>query len=555
MADPVAKPAIDPAKPIVMIGPDGASYDVPAGQAAEFLKRGGRLETPEEVRAREGAARQEGNEFQAGVEGFLRGSTGAVSDVVGAALFGSRGMAERREAFPEVSMGTEIGGGLLGLGKGVGASKTALGKGLAAVSTPARLVTRAGVAVEKGAERLLAPLAAKGTLGKVAAKGLSMGAGAGTEGAIVGAQQWLSESVLGETEPTVQALIDHVGGGAFLGGVFGGGLGAGGMLAKAGGEKITRGVRDWMAERWAGGGGPLSDVFSEGAGVLSGSGAAPIKRFMRSAEDRELAVNAPKILDDLAAQAADAKNAMIRAEDAVTNRAVGRLKDADFAQMAKEAAPDFRPRAVSTIDAQIAEIDGMLKTPAEYGHLADLRRYKSRLEVARKRALAGESAGDVFNELDSAKQDLGKIIKRELRRKEANSTDRATVDRMRQFYDDESIGLKKALEDESTWGKTVTAAQREENAAWHADLENIRRRPGSQMVEAWEGGDFWDTGKLSRQARTAGVRDYFEKLGTLASREDTPWLLDQMVKRENLLDTIAKHRALTEVETAALAEF
>jgi len=557
MAEPVATPAV---RKIAIVTPDGSTYLVPEGDVPAALERGARLESPEELRTREVEKRQEGREVRTAIEGALRGATMGLSDIPLAIGGEAQGAAERREAFPTLSTGAEIGGGLLGLGKG-GAAKTVAGKGLAAISTPARLTMRAGTAVERGAEKLLAPLAARGTLGRAAAKGLSMGAGAGTEGAIVGAQQWLSESALGETEPTVQALVDHVGAGAFLGGVFGGGLGLGGSLAKAGGEKVTREVRDWMAERWAGGGGPLGDVFSGAAGVVSGAGSKPIKRFMRSAEEREMAINAPKILDDLATEAADAQNAMIQAREKVTTRALGRFKDADVEKMATEAAPDFRPKSITLIDDQIAEIDEMLAAPADYGHRADMQAYRRKLVSIRKKADAGESAGVLYNELDSAKQDLGKIRKRELRRRDAPSQDQATTSRLRKMYDGEQIdgkqfgGLKGHLEDETVWGKTVTAAQREENAAWHFDLEDVRRRPGAQLTEAWEGAEFWESGKLTRQARTKGIRDYFDNLGKLQTREDTPMLLAQLKKDEVLLDTIAKHRALTEAETAALDEF
>jgi hypothetical protein len=562
MADPVATPAPVAPRKVAIVSPEGGTYLVPETDAGEAIRRGARLETPEEARAREMEAKHGEEWLRTGIEGVLSGATGGLSNVALAMGGQAQEAAERRETFPVLSPGAEIAGGLLGLGKGMGAAKSVAGKGLAALTTPARLTIRAGQVVERGAERLLAPLAARGTLGRVAAKGLSVGAGAGTEGAIVGAQQWLSESALGETEPTASALIDRIGAGALLGGVFGGGLGAGGALVKAGGEKITREVRDWMAERWAGGGGPLGDVFSEAAGVVSGAGAKPIRRFMRSAEERQAAVNAPKILDGLAIEGADAQNAMLQARDKITTRGVGRFKDADVEKMTVEAAPDFREKSIALIDDQIAEVDEMLAAgPGDYGHRPDLKAYKTKLSSIRKKAEDGESAGAIYNEIDSAKQDLGKIRKRELHRRDAPSADQATTLRLRKLYDGEPIeggtvgGLKNHLEDDAIWGKTVTAAQREENAAWHWDLADVKRRPGAQMTEAWEGAEFWDSGKLTRQARTKGIRDYFENLGKLETREDTPMILAQLKKDEALLDTIAKHRSLDESELAALAEY
>lgn len=305
MAGPAAKPAPDPApvpaREVFVVAPDGGTYAMPMAEAADAIRSlGARLETPEERRTREVEARQEGKWFLAGVEGALRGATFGLSDVAGALGGQAEGMAERREAFPTVSTVSEIGGGLLGLGKGAGAAKTTIGKGVAAVSAPARAVTRAGVVVEKSAQKLLAPLAERGIAGKMAARGLSVGAGAGVEGAMVGAQQWLTESVLGEAEPTAEALLDHIGVGAMFGGLLGGGLGGLGEGAAAGLTRAGKALRgalpegkaleDGLTDLWAKGAHAATGVDEDAArAVIKGRDAIPAAEAAPERIGRELA--------------------------------------------------------------------------------------------------------------------------------------------------------------------------------------------------------------------------------------------------------------------------
>jgi hypothetical protein len=115
MAGPL--PTVAPVAPrtVRMVGPDGSAFSIPEDQAREALRLGARIETPDEARTREMEARREGEGFQAGVEGFARGLTGSLSDVVGAIGGQGRAMSERREVFPVASVVPEVIGGAMGI--------------------------------------------------------------------------------------------------------------------------------------------------------------------------------------------------------------------------------------------------------------------------------------------------------------------------------------------------------------------------------------------------------------------------------------------------------
>lgn len=209
---------------IPVVGPDGSLGTVPAERATEAFQNGYRWKTSADVKKWEEDGLAEiqrknfGNASQAGVAGFLRGTTLGASDVI----------------MPAIA--PILGGNAEDVRAGLGALKeespTASTVGqVAGVVTSAMLPTSAlgaagGLAAKAktGAESIATGLNA-GKLGKNVA-------GLAADGAVWGFGEGVSESALTATNPdeVVDNLVSNVGLGILTGGLFGGAL-TGGQVA------------------------------------------------------------------------------------------------------------------------------------------------------------------------------------------------------------------------------------------------------------------------------------------------------------------------------------
>ncbi len=243
---------------VLMLDEAGDPVAVDKAQLQQAYAAGYSLETPEAVQARELEAKRGtlGQQAIAGLEGAARGATLGLSDVAGRELLGpeyTQAAAERQQVNPITSTVGEVGGAVAPI---LASGGTSLGaRGLAAIGTPARVVARAGTAVERGVASGLARMGAEGSsiLGRMGARGVALGAAGATEGAAYGAGKALSDTVLQGDDLTVEKLLAAAGEGAEMGGVAGGALGAlggglGGVLQRvASAEKVQRGLEK-MAE-------------------------------------------------------------------------------------------------------------------------------------------------------------------------------------------------------------------------------------------------------------------------------------------------------------------
>lgn len=555
MAGPAAKPAPAPApapaREVFVVAPDGGTYAMPMAEAADAIRSlGARLETPEERRTREVEARQEGKWFLAGVEGALRGATFGWSDVAGALGGQAEGMAERREAFPIVSTVSEIGGGLLGLGKGVGAAKTTIGKGVAAVSAPARAVTRAGVVVEKSAQKLLAPLAERGIAGKMAARGLSVGAGAGVEGAMVGAQQWLTESVLGEAEPTAEALLDHIGVGAMFGGLLGGGLGGLGEGAAAGLTRAGKALRgalpegkaleDGLTDLWAKGAHAATGVDEDAArAVIKGRDAIPAAEAAPERIGRELAAKLDEfseLSDDITVNHRGPKTQKgVPAVEAEVNL--------DVLQEALLGVDPAAPGALRQIEAMVAGAKnkgrGAFAGQGQIDQLADALE-----EVTGKISSGKLSKAQIIDAVDGLKRKTGALRKQYTR---ASQKTPDVISSMELF--DEVYRLEKdLLEDPAVTGKTFAALQTDVNKHFAKDLELSHAQAASGMVKAHGERGFLDPeaalrGEVVWRYDPAAMETFARNLGENPNAATLPLEIveGRATRRLETMEAISRH--------------
>lgn len=550
MAEPAPKTAPVPEQEVFVVAPDGGTYAFPLSQAAEAIRRGARLETPEERRAREVEARREGEGVAAGIEGALRGATMGLSDVVGALGGQAEAMSERREAFPTVSTVTEIAGGLAGLGKGVGASKTLAGKGLAAVSTPARLVTRAGVAVERGAEKLLAPLAARGPLGKLAAKGLAVGAGSGAEGAIVGAQQWMTESVLGETEPTAEALLDHVGAGAMFGGLLGGGLGAAGEGVGMGLSRAGRALREALPEGKALESG-LEDLWAKGARAATGVDEDAARAVIRGRDAIPAAQQAPERIGRELAEKLD-EFGELSDEITINHRgpktqkgipAVEKEVDLDRLQEALLGVDPEAPGALRQIEAMVA--DARNQGPGAFAGQGQIKQLSDALETLQEQIATGNmSKAQIIDAMDGFKRKTGAL------RKQYSRVTQSTPDVIssKQLFDEVYRIEKDLLEDAAVTGETFSSLQRDVNKHFAKDLELSHAQAASGMVKAHGERGFLDPeaalrGEVIWRHDPAAMEAFARNLGENPNAATLPLEIveGRAVRRLETMEAIGRH--------------
>ncbi|MHC4718818.1 MAG: hypothetical protein ACYS5V_17795 [Planctomycetota bacterium] len=197
-----------------------------------------------------------GQEVTAGLAGAARGLTFGLSDqaLVGLGV-NPEDLSGLRQANPWASTGGEV-AAVAGSLLIPGAQGQALNLLRGAGAAP-RAAARLGVGVERAVSRAVAPLAARGPLGRMAARGIEVGAGSAVEGALYGGGMGISEMAMGDLEATAENLVASVGAGAVIGGGFGAALGGGfkGMaeLAKGTG-RLTKRTAQGLTEMCAQGG-------------------------------------------------------------------------------------------------------------------------------------------------------------------------------------------------------------------------------------------------------------------------------------------------------------
>ncbi len=201
-----------------VVSPSGEVGTVPANLAKRALSEGYKPATAEDIRLHERKKTHGGVGGQAvsAIAGAGRtlsmGGTDWAAVKAAEALEGEAGAAEMQQMLrdlqeenPSATLAGEVGGLVGGIAGSMGKVAKAGALRGAAAMTPGAAVMRGGAALE-------------GALMKAGAgRGLAMGARAGAEGAAFGVGHLLSESALGNTELTGEALFASMGEGALWG--------------------------------------------------------------------------------------------------------------------------------------------------------------------------------------------------------------------------------------------------------------------------------------------------------------------------------------------------
>jgi hypothetical protein len=515
-----------------IVAQDGQVYDVDAADAqAEIAKYGSRLETAGEASA---AARKEElggglGQVAAGVTGAIRGATMGGIDVLGEALGFAPLMEGLREENPGTSLVTEIGGQVATGGLGSAA---------------------AGRAVGKLAGKALAPLAAKGALGRIAAKGLTLGAEGATEGGLTGIGQYMTEASLGEVEPGAEALLASVG----LGTVLGGGMGmALGGAFQAGSEGWGR-IKD-VAKHSKG-------IIAKGVSVATG---VPEETFLRVLEGRGklgLAEDAPEIFGRKMAQAVDVAE---ESADEVTILWKGKLKKEWEKQVITEVGPENMGTALLGMGEGDQAVPGLLQNiktrldeavaTAKAGNLefsgmgqikAAAKLTKTKIEAVEEVMKSGRktAAAELAGLMDDYKRSMG-YMRDQMGRAGLTPELQQTLGL---FDKDIYEPVMKMLQDPAMVGETFAAAQQEINASFTKllGLQGSQARQGlAKMVgkRPFLTDEAQLRGELIFQSDPKGYETLAKALGEdpNAAALTKDYVLQRIQRQDDLLQTMAKH--------------
>ena len=507
---------------VIMRDESGRVVQGPASGVMEAYKGGFRLEEPEEVEQRELQEQYGGTMDQIATVAHAAGNTltfGAL-DAVGAATSDeySQYVRKIKEANPDLHTGTELatlaasflvpGGQTSAIAKA-----TKLPRGVAKIGRTVEQATLKGLGGAKG-----------GMIRQALAKGTAMGAGAGTEGAIYGAGQWLSEASLGDTEGTAENLIAHMKMGALWGGAAGASLGSGGELLKRGlgmgkqfarrsgksvvrmweratGRKAIEGVEEAIEDQIAN---PKVGMYSKMYGRALGEDPESIARGLQGGEAgkvfRDRATQAAKKQDDMVSKMSKDLDDVESLFDDVQEQMTGDLKIKNMGSIKTvknelEAATD----ATAILDANIKSLDDMLAATDRHGvpyysgpaakraedSLVALRRHKDQLDDALRRG--GDDVGaEMHGILDSAKRHIGKYKKRLGRSSIIDPTGKEVLKKLEDVYE----GFRQHLEKVEFYG-AVGEAQRRFNAPWSRTIGRGKTRMGRKIREK-VGTEGWD---------------------------------------------------------------
>lgn len=202
---------------INVVGPNGWTGTIPREGLEKAILQGYRPETQDESLERAKQAQYGNSPITAGLEGAARGASFGLSDFVLPSVLGvsSEGLRERKERNATAATVGEVAGMV----------------GPALLSGGASAAGEAGAAAGRVAEGALAKYAGGGILSRAAARAGTAAVQMGTEGALYGAGQGISDVALSQDPMSAEAIIGDLGHHILVGGGLGAVAGAGTSIA------------------------------------------------------------------------------------------------------------------------------------------------------------------------------------------------------------------------------------------------------------------------------------------------------------------------------------
>lgn len=503
---PAEAPADDEGTVYVQKG--GHVAELPAHQVEQARGEGYAIATPDQVQKAQDREKfgTVGQAIRTGVERGVGTATFGLSDEAAAQIDPQLAdeMRKRAEINP-ISGGVGKVAGFLAPGAiaKLARSGGALATGAELLAAPVEGMSAAGHAAEGLAQGIVGT-GAESMLGRLAQKGVAGAARFGTEGAIMGAGDAVSEAALGpDHELTAEKVWAGAKNGFGVGALLGGGVGVGGGLVSEASNAImdriaaAAGPKDVeaLAARQFGEAAPgLGEAWAKtqgGAGEVAGeleAGAAPAPapatglgeawaKASAEASGKDLGAIRELGIQNQGATAREARRVAVYEGDAIRDEAkravrqhideingstkalseeyMGGLKEGHVENSIRkgpEALGQQIEFAQGHIGAIQTKVDEMLADPTAYGQVADLKKLQRFIALADRGVEEAADAGNgtkAYIALDNMKKQLGRLAKPGSFL--STSSDMAVTREVRDVYE----GLRHGLEDEGMWGKTA----------------------------------------------------------------------------------------------------
>lgn len=573
-----------PGEEVIVRNKAGEAYAFPAEQAAiEITKHGASLE--DEAQAAGRLQQEEYGDYEgtAAVMGGLRGATLGMSDVVASKLGFAEQVRGIKQASPSASMGGEVVGAVGSLLVPGGQAKIL--QGARALGAPARATAKVGQMVERGLGKALKVGTQETALGRVAAKSVQMGGAAAVEGGLYGAGQFVSEAALGEIDPNAEALLGHVGTGAVLGGVFGGGLGA---LGGIGGEVVSGGkglfdkARKGFVKKTATQEGSdvaemsmrldgavpeqeaqsvLAETYAKMSAATTGAEKQAILDAM-SPRGRKIIQESAGKHERLAREMATLQDGMDDIADEIIHAGVGGAKKRNWRDMSEggdsaalgESLLGAGPDGVGAMTTAINRLDEMTGKGSKgvYEYQGTLRKLRDNAKAAENKMMkiAARGGDDVTGQIaavaDDFKRQVGNARAKMGRAREMGPAQLETMGEIENLY----MPLREILEDSNLVGKSISAAQKDVNAAWSRHLGRKGFQRKYTTSRKWGTGDFGKAGPgkdAIYRADAGGIESLLRDTGRQNKvAMDLEYINHQMSTRADVLDSMSRHYDMPE---------
>lgn len=264
-----------------------AGYATPALPAPiqMALRGAGVAPMPPELEAYRAGASQA---FSAGLEGAItKEGVELAAGKEAAHAFGQTQIA-LKEAHGGLYQAGEV-AGFIG-GAIAGGPKAGLGRAGAAI--PGVGIGMIGGLAERGAARALAPIAARGAIGRALATGGELAARGAVEGSLYAGASEVTESMLGDHEIAADKVFSAMGTGALYGGAGGAILGTGGSLASSGVKAAAGAARTGISRALAKGTDVAAEAAADGAAAVANAGEGAAAKLGGVADEAGKAVEA-----------------------------------------------------------------------------------------------------------------------------------------------------------------------------------------------------------------------------------------------------------------------
>lgn len=466
----------------VLFNPEGGLVFVPGEDVAENIQRYGyKIPQPDELRkaGRDFTYGTDTAAAQAALAAAARGGTFGVSDFLATktGLTSPEHLSALKEYYPNLSVGAEIGGALLGAALPVPISPVAaLVKGTRAVEA---------AAVGRAAAALPASKAAD-VIAKTAIETGGKALGGAIEGMAFGLGQTVSEAALGDPDLNAEKIMANVGYGGLLGGALGATFHVGSIGVKKAYEKakniygdlyenligkrvfkeVSEAPPDLSGEPPTGGPGeaaapiieqvfepgPATKLAAKAASVFSGTPEAEILENLSNKLDPTKTVLTTAEKDAMVKQFGQNVDDLYKSLDSVSRRVSTKFRPQETATLLADTELYGPLRQLQVMQSDIKDAIAKIKAEPELYSNNIRRKLEMWAERLDKKPIESfKNANEVFQEIDLFKSRLDKISKYEKRLEAMGNV--VEADTISEIISPLASKIRSGLENPEIWGE------------------------------------------------------------------------------------------------------